>query len=133
MLHHIENRTKEHIPKLPFSDIAEFALGQGYELSLVFVTSATSRKLNKQYREKDKATNILSFPLSKNEGEILIDIKVVKKEAVEMGEDDPAYLAYIFIHGLAHLKGFDHGSRMEREEKKIRNKFKEIFNTSNLL
>jgi probable rRNA maturation factor len=133
MLHHIENRTKERLPKLPFSEIAEFALGQGYELSLVFVTSATSRKVNNQYRQKDKPTNILSFPLSKNEGEILIDFKVVSEEAKELGEKEPAYLAYIFIHGLAHLKGFDHGSRMEREEKKIRNKFKEFFEASKLL
>jgi probable rRNA maturation factor len=133
MLHHIENKTKERLPNLPLGEIAEFALGQGYELSLVFVTSATSKKINKQYRQKDKPTNILSFPLSENEGEILIDIKIVKKEAKEIGEKESTYLTYIFIHGLIHLKGFDHGSRMEREEKKIRNKFKELFDTSNLL
>lgn len=133
MLHHIENRTNERLPRIPFAKIADFALSQGYEVSLVFVDSETSQRLNKQYRQKDNPTNILSFPLTKDEGEILIDIKVVKKEAKELGEKESTYLAYIFIHGLVHLKGFDHGSRMEEEEKKIRNKFKEFFTSSNLL
>lgn len=108
-------------------------MGQGYELSLVFVTHAESRKWNKHYRGKDKSTNILSFPLSETEGEILIDLALVKEEAKEQGEDEAAYLAYIFIHGLIHLKGLDHGSKMEQEERKIRQKFKNIFQSSDLL
>lgn len=133
MLQHIENKTSENIPALPFRDIADFALNQGYELSLVFVDSKTSKKLNSTYRQKNNSTNILSFPLSKTEGEILIDIKVVKEEAGALKEKLPVYLAYIFIHGLVHLKGLDHGSKMEKEEKKIRNRFRGIFKSSNLL
>ncbi|MDO8492947.1 MAG: rRNA maturation RNase YbeY [bacterium] len=133
MLQHIENKTKEKIPPIPFADIAGYTMNQGYELSLGFVSNATSKRLNNTYRQKNKPTNILSFPLSKTEGEILIAIKVVQKEAKELGEELSAYLAYIFIHGLAHLEGLDHGSRMEEEEKKIRYKFRDIFKSSNLL
>ncbi len=82
MLHHIENKTSKSlagIKSIPFNTIADYALSQGYELSLVFVTSEISRKINKQYRGKDKPTNILSFPLEKNEGEILIDLQLIKK------------------------------------------------------
>ncbi len=130
---HIENKTDEKIRKIPFAEITDLALVHGYDLSLVFVSHATSKKFNNLYRNKNNPTNILSFPLSEKEGEILIDIKIIKKEAVELGETELAYLTYIFIHGLTHLKGLDHGSRMEREEKKIRRKFKNTFESSNLL
>ena len=130
---HLRKRTKSPLPSLPFEKIKDFVLGQGYELSLVFVSKKISRELNQRYRGKDKPTNILSFPLSENEGEILIDIAIVREEAKELGENEREYLAYIFIHGLAHLKGLDHGSKMEVEEKKIRSKFKDIFVSSNFI
>lgn len=133
MLHHIENKTRERLPRVPFRKIASSALPQGYELSLVFVDNNISKKLNSLYRGRDKPTSILSFPLGKLEGEILINPKIVKREAAELGEKEAAYFAYIFIHGLTHLKGFRHGSRMEAEEKKIRSKFKDIFASSNFL
>ncbi len=133
MLHHIENKTNEKIPRIPFQKISTFVLKQGYELSLVFVTNKISQEINKQYRDKDYPTNILSFPLSKNDGEILIDISVVRREAKDLGEKESTYLAYIFIHGLTHLNEFDHGSRMEEEEHKIRTEFKHLFKSSNLL
>lgn len=122
---HIRKRTKSPLPSLPFEKIKDFVLGQGYELSLVFVSGATSKKLNNLYRQKNNPTNILSFPYSENEGEILIDLKLVKQEARDLGEKEVDYLTYIFIHGLTHLKGFDHGSRMEAEEKRIMDKFSE--------
>ncbi len=130
---HIENKTNKTLPRIPFKKIAGFALTQGYELSLVFVTNEISREVNKKYRGKDYPTNILSFPLNATEGEILIDLDVVKKEAKEQNENLTAYLTYIFIHGLVHLKGFDHGSKMETEERKIRENFNHLFASSNLL
>jgi probable rRNA maturation factor len=132
MLHHIENKTKTRIPKIPFGKIAESVLKQGYELSLVFVGNKLSQELNRTYRHKDNPTNILSFPLSETDGEIFIDIELCKKEATEKGEKLGPYLAYLFIHGLHHLIGFDHGSRMDKEEEKLRSKFKEVFKSSNL-
>ncbi len=125
MLHHIENKARKTIPLIPWRKITDCVLGEDYELSLAFIGNQVSKKLNNHYRHKDRPTNILSFPLEKNEGEILINIKIVKKEAKELKEKESSYLAYIFIHGLLHLKGFRHGSRMETEEKKIREKFSE--------
>ena len=133
MLHPIKNNSGEKLPRVPFRDIAAFALPKDYVLSIVFVDHKLSKKLNNTYRKKNKPTNILSFPLEKNEGEIFIDVKIVREEAKTLHEKESAYLAYVFIHGVTHLKGFDHGSRMEAEEAKIRRKFKLLFASSNLL
>ncbi|MBI3632150.1 MAG: rRNA maturation RNase YbeY [Candidatus Vogelbacteria bacterium] len=122
---HIANKTRKRIPIVLFQEIKDFALGQGYELSLVFVGDKISKLINEKYRGKNEPTNILSFPYSENEGEILIDLNIVSKEAVVLGQKVSSYLMYIFIHGLMHLKGFDHGSRMEAAEEKIRIKFSE--------
>ncbi len=74
-------------------------LGETYDLSLAFVD------------DQESTHNVLSYPLSPQSGEILIN----KKQAQKDGYTPPE----LFIHGLLHLKGLDHGSRMEREEKRL--------------
>ena len=106
-------------PKLPLEKMAVYVLGKNYNLSVVFCGEKLSHKLNFNYRKKNKPTNILSFPLSKTEGEIFLNLIRIKKEALKVGIPFPTYLSYIFIHGLLHLKGHQHGSRMESEEKQI--------------
>jgi probable rRNA maturation factor len=119
----MRNNTKGKLPRLPFLDIKNAVLGKKYDLSLVFIGSTLSRRLNKEHRNKDKPANILSFPLSKESGEIFIDVKEASKQAPSFDVSPPKFLGHLFIHGLFHLKGFNHGSRMEKEEEKIRNKF----------
>ncbi|MCI0533577.1 rRNA maturation RNAse YbeY, partial [bacterium] len=63
MLYTTSTLRKRRIPNLPFGDIKNAVLGTRYELSLVFVGDILSRKLNLRYRNKNKAANILSFPL----------------------------------------------------------------------
>ena len=111
----VRNKTKSTLPRVPFDKIKDTALGKDYFLSLVFVGERTSRKLNKTYRGKDKSTNILSFSLEKNEGEIFICPKIAKKEGFGV--------ANLFIHGLLHLKGMKHGSTMSKAEIKLCKKF----------
>ena len=115
--------SKGRLPSLPFLNIKNEVLGESYELSLVFTENALSHKLNKTYRGKDKPTNVLSFPLSENSGEIFIDTKKAKDEAGEFGKNFRNHVGHLFIHGLLHLKGMDHGSRMDKEEEKIREIF----------
>jgi len=92
-------------------------------LSLIIVNKSTIRKLNKKYREIDKATDILSFPLSDSFGEIYINLDIAKIEAKKFDRSYENFIAFIFIHGLVHLKGFDHGSTMESIETRFRKKF----------
>ncbi len=119
----IKNNTKGKLPRLPFENIKNEALGKKYELSLVFIGDKLSQKLNYQSRRKNKPTNILSFPLSKTSGEIFINYRQAKKEAEKYERKFSDFIGFLFIHGLIHLKGFEHGSKMEEQEAKFRKKF----------
>ena len=119
----IKNTTKGNLPRLPFASIKELVLGKNYFLSLVIAGDAITKKLNRQYRNKNKPANVLSFPLDKIEGEIFLNPKRAKIEAPDFGETYTNFIAHLFIHGLFHLKGYTHGSRMENEEIKIMKKF----------
>ncbi len=119
----IHNTTKSKRPRLPFLLMKNAVLGPDYELSVVFIGPRKSRNLNKAYRGKDNPTDVLSFPISKKEGEIFIDLATSAKKAPEFGRSRTNFLAFLFIHGLVHLKGFDHGSKMEHVEKKFRKMF----------
>ena len=117
------NPRKAKLPRLAFADMKDVALGKNYSLTVAIVSSAHIKKLNKIYRNIDKPTDILSFPLSKTEGEIYINIPETKKEAVKFDRDFENFFGFLFIHGLVHLKGFDHSSTMERIEARLRKKF----------
>ena len=114
---------KHKINKKLFSAILLYILGKTYDISLVFVGDKRSRTLNHIYRKKDKATNILSFPLSKTSGEIIINPYITAREARSRDVSYGVYVTYLFIHGLLHLKGLRHSSKMEMEEKKMLKKF----------
>lgn len=116
----IRNTTKGKLPRLPFVRIAEAVLGKDYELSFVIVSSKKSQELNHTYRGKDNPTNILAFPLEENEGEIFLDLKKARADAPLFERPYTNFIGFLFIHSLFHLKGFEHGSTMERQERKVR-------------
>lgn len=122
----LTNKTKGN-PKalqgLPFAQMKDKILGKKYELSLVIVSSAEMTKLNQAYRSKKGATDILSFPIDKDSGEIFISIKETEREAKKFERSFKNFVQFLFIHGCTHLKGFTHGSRMESEERKYRSIF----------
>ncbi len=109
--------------KEKFIKIKEVVLGHKYDLSFAFVSKEEIKKLNRTYRGKNEATDILSFPISKTSGEILICKEKAKEKSVLYGRKSQNFLYFLFIHGLVHLKGYDHGAIMEREENKFRKKF----------
>jgi len=120
----IINKTKGRLPSLPFELMKTTILGKKYELSLVFTTASKMLELNKIYRNLNEPTDILSFPLSKTSGEIFICPSETKKMMSEFGRTYENFLAFLFIHGLVHLKGYDHGDEMEKVEIKFRKKLK---------
>jgi probable rRNA maturation factor len=120
----ITYQTKGKLPSLPFVQMKDAALGKDYVLSVVVVDDETSQRLNNTYRSKDKPTDILSFPLSENEGEMFLNLKYAREKAKEFDRDFDNFIGFLFIHGLIHLKGFDHGDKMEAEEVKLRKRFK---------
>ena len=93
-------------------------------VSLRVVSKRESQELNANYRNKDKPTNVLSFPLAKDEGEILITPKCAERQAKEFGKTNKQMLGYLFVHGMLHLNGMQHSSKMEQAEKKFCRMFK---------
>ncbi|WP_029077198.1 rRNA maturation RNase YbeY [Kaistia adipata] len=116
---------------------ASFAVGRlpamrGSELSVVFTDDAHVRRLNADYRDKDKATNVLSFPGSPPDsklfgpllGDIVVARETVVAEAAEQGLAFDDHLTHLLVHGLLHLFGHDHleddeAERMEALETEI--------------
>lgn len=88
---------------------------QEVEVCVRIVDENESQALNNQYRQKNKPTNVLSFPSEMPEGlpilhlgDIVICSAVVKREAEEQGKSTRAHWAHMVIHGTLHLLGFDH-------------------------
>lgn len=130
----ITNHTKTSIQELAspsgrqaFVFIKDEILGKKYSLSIAFVSEKTSQEVNFKYRNKNKPTNILSFALSRDHGEILLCPSVIKKESKNknknFGKDFKHLVAYLLIHGMLHLDGMEHGDIMERLEQKYDTKY----------
>ena len=119
----IINKTKEKIPPLPLISLKNKILGKNYVLSIAFIDKKKSKELNRIYRKTNKPTNILSFPLSKKEGVILICPSLVKTEIKKFGRTFPKLLGFLVIHGMLHLKGMKHSSTMEEAEEKHDKKY----------
>ena len=119
----IIKKTKDNLPRLSFALMKEKVLGKDYDLSLVFIDEKEIHELTKTHRNVDSATDILSFPLDEKSGEIFICLSKTKVMAKEFDRKYKNFLAFLFIHGLVHLLGYDHGDKMEEEEKKYRKIF----------
>jgi len=89
------------------------------DIGVRIVDEDESRLLNRDYRGKDKPTNILSFPSDLPEfvrtkletallGDLVICAPVVRQEAAEQGKSEDAHWAHLTIHGVLHLLGYDH-------------------------
>ena len=86
-----------------------------HELTLVFLDSRQAKKLNNQFRDKDYATDILSFEGDGEKlGELILCPSVLKRQATEHGHSFRAELGYMLIHGVLHLLGYEHeGSKAQ--------------------
>lgn len=107
----------------------------GSTLSVIFVTSVMMRTLNAKWRRKDKATTVLAFPFGRGArfpgisggeflGEIYISPRDVQNFASERGQTYSRALAELLVHGIVHLKGYDHATGkeavvMERMENRL--------------
>ncbi len=111
------------IPELPFLTIKEKILHKNYNLNVIFCSPTLSQKLNKQYRNKDYPTNILSFPLDDNQGEIYIQLQKARSDAKNHDMGYNKFIHLLFIHGCLHLLGYDHSDQMENLEEKYLHKF----------
>lgn len=118
----LTNTTKDRTP-IKFKAIKDDVLGSSYQLSLNLVGEKRARAVNQKSRNKTYVPNVLSFPLGKNTGEIYLTPMVAKREAKSFGHSFKKHLTFLYIHGLLHLKGLDHGAKMESLEEKYLKKY----------
>jgi len=93
------------------------ALEQNAEITVRFVDEAEGRELNRDYRQKDYATNVLSFvyEVEPVQGDLVICVPVVAREAQEQGKTLEAHYAHLVVHGALHLQGYDHENDADAE------------------
>lgn len=115
----LENTVKKILNALRYND---------FDIGIWLTTNRTIQKYNKEYRHKDKPTDILSFSFhstlkggerikvknseDKNLGDLIISVEYVKKAAHELGQTLEQRLQILLVHGICHLLGYDH----ERDE-----------------
>lgn len=138
MIEVINRQRARKIQSQIWRDFAERALEAigvaGKDASIVVVSDAAIRKLNRQFRDKDAATDVLSFPAapesfeteSRNDlGEIVISVQTAAAQAKTNGLSFNHEVQQLILHGLLHLCGYDHETdegEMNRFELKLRKK-----------
>ena len=93
-------------------------------VTLRIVGAREGRRLNRTFRKKDYATNVLTFAYGRGEGDLILCHPVIAREAREQGKTLAAHYAHMVVHGLLHLRGYDHekkreAERMERVEARL--------------
>jgi len=97
-----------------------------------FVSAEEGRALNRDFRGKDYATNVLSFvyeDAATATGDLVICLPAVLREVAEQGKPLAAHLAHLIVHGMLHLQGYDHetgkrdAARMEAREREVLARF----------
>ena len=119
---------REGLPlRADFVSWARAALVGGGEVTIRLVDADEGQALNNEYRGKDYATNVLSFPYDTEPvvmGDLVICPSVVAREAAEQNKPLAAHYAHLTVHGMLHLQGRDHDNdedaqAMEDEEREI--------------
>lgn len=101
-----------------FGKWARAALRIDTEVTLRIVDEEEGRALNRDYRGKDYATNVLTFPLTEEPhlmGDIILCAPVVAAEAMAQGKPLHTHYAHLTVHGVLHLHGYDHETEAEAE------------------
>ncbi len=90
------------------------------EVAVVALSPAKSRAINRRYRKKDRATNVLSFRYSPAYGEILVCPSVIRAEAKKQKHSFKYQMTWMVLHGMLHLSGLHHEESKTAEKKFVR-------------
>ena len=113
----LENNTLNNVFDEKIEETVEYLLGKfdkKSEIALVLVDKKEMQNFNKDYRNKDKPTNVLSFPsgvsleIADILGDVIICLEVVEFEAKQQNKTTENHLVHMVIHGFLHLLGYDH-------------------------
>jgi len=115
-------RLKESVPRPQIRRWIQAALFAPAELTIRFVDAEEGRTLNRDYRGKDYATNVLTFAYTEDEdseatqADIILCTDVLEKEAQEQKKPLPDHAAHLIVHGVLHAQGYDHEKEEEATE-----------------
>jgi probable rRNA maturation factor len=140
-----EHQTEDYeslIEKVFNETIKTEGLDTYYEVSVVFVTNERIKEINREYRDKDAVTDVISFALMDEEdfvqeveittlGDIFISIDRAIEQAKDYGHSIEREMGFLACHGLLHLLGYDHMEQVE--ETAMFQKQEQILNQINLL
>lgn len=107
-----------------------------YEISISFVNNEEIRELNRLYRNVDRETDVLSFPMEEGLvqtnmlGDIVISLEKALEQSVEYGHSLKREVIYLIVHSMLHLLGYDHMT--EEEKRAMREREKEIMKRLNI-
>ena len=107
---------------------AQLAVGLKGEVTVLLTTDDGIRALNRRFRKKNKATDVLSFPVEAGfglAGDLAISVETAARQAAEQGHRLSVELRVLMLHGLLHLAGYDHeidDGAMARKERRLRAK-----------
>lgn len=149
---------KEVEEKKEYEEITKKVLSRCFEeekiqnsklyITITFTNPENIRQINKKYRNIDRATDVLSFPMFERDeleqkiknkdfeyedvlGDLIISIEKVKEQAEEYGHSFERELSYMLVHGFYHLMGYDHIK--EEDKLEMRPKEEKILNDLNIL
>jgi probable rRNA maturation factor len=106
-------------------------LGVGGEVSVVLAGDGLLRRLNRDFRGKDRPTDVLSFPGGEGEeglGDVVISVPTAARNARRLGHSVPRELDVLALHGFLHVLGYDHETddgTMDRLERRLRGRLPE--------
>ena len=87
------------------------------EVSITFVGNSKIKELNKTYRDKDEVTDVLSFPIDEELlGEVIISLPRALEQAEDYGHSLRREVAFLMVHGLLHILGYNHKSDADKAE-----------------
>ncbi len=88
-----------------------------YEINIVFVSNEAIQELNKNYRNKDYTTDVLTFPNGENSqlGDVIISIEKCEEQSKEYNHSFDRELGFLFVHGVLHTLGYDHQTKEQEE------------------
>ena len=126
----IDNQTSWKVPKKRIKKILKY-LGVAKDIEVVITTNREIQRINSQFRNTNKPTDVLSFPLADEVatpllGTIVISFDFVKDGAKKYGHKKKDEFILLFLHGLLHLLGYDHeidNGEMREREREIVKKF----------
>jgi len=115
-------RLKESVPRTRIRRWIQAALFAPAELTIRFVDAAEGQTLNRDYRGKDYATNVLTFAYTEDDAseatqaDIILCTDVLQKEAGEQKKPVLDHAAHLIVHGVLHAQGYDHEEEEEATE-----------------